>query len=335
MQNKNIIKYIAVGVVCLVVLALIGLSIAQHQKFKELSRKDSSKMSANEFTTGATSTGIQSEQKNITKTIALTDKGKSANKDDADSLKEQLTSTEQELDTANNKLSAEISRKAELKKKELELQKQFANDPSMKKYMRASLDTQYGSIFKELNLSPEKIEKLKDLLVDHMMAQSALSPEIINASTKEQKTELQKRYDVLIDEKESKIKELLGNTDYEKYQEFNEKATTRAIINSFKETLSSDNQLTKGQEKDLTDVMYKEQMKVFSEMGYDPRKTIEFRSDIKEGKVDGQLKNMEKIQSRSIENSKGILSDSQLEQFKNYLKNQREMMELSSKLSNQ
>jgi hypothetical protein len=74
-------------------------------------------------------------------------------------------------------------------------------------------------------------------------------------------------------------------------------------------------------------------MKVFTEIGYDPRKSIEFESDVKEGTVDGQLKNMEKIHLRSIENSKGVLSASQLEQYQSYLKSQRERMELSSKLS--
>lgn len=205
----------------------------------------------------------------------------------------------------------------------------------MKKYIRASLDIQYRDIFKELNLSPEKLEKFKDLLVDRATGISQLSPEIMSASTKEQKADLQQRYSAILAESETKAKELLGNADYQTFQEYYERSNSRYFINSFKESLDSNDQLTKDQEKALINIMYKEEQNVYSGMGYNPNKTIEFPSDVKEGKVDGQLKNMEKIHLKTVENAKGVLSDSQLEQLKNYLKSRREMMELSSKLSNQ
>jgi hypothetical protein len=42
---------------------------------------------------------------------------------------------------------------------------------------------------------------------------------------------------------------------------------------------------------------------------------------------------MEKIHTRSIANSKGVLSASQLKKYEEYLKSQRDMQEMYSKLS--
>lgn len=202
----------------------------------------------------------------------------------------------------------------------------------MKSSFKTYLDTAYADLFKELNLSPEELDKFKDILVNGQMALSEISFEISSATTKEQKAELQKRVAEAREKNEAEIKDFLGSK-YDTYHDYTEMATTRSVINSFKESLSPEDQLTESQEKELTQIMYKEQMQVFAEIGYDPRKEIEFNSDVKSGSVDGQLKNMEKIHTRSIANSKGVLSDSQLQKYEEYLKSQREMMELASKLS--
>jgi hypothetical protein len=172
-------------------------------------------------------------------------------------------------------------------------------------------------------------------LVDSSTEISQLSPEIMSASTKEQKADLQQRYDTLVEESETKAKELLGNADYQKFHEYYERSNSRYFINSFKESLSTNDQLTKEQEKALIELMYKEEKKVYSEIGYDPKKTIEFPSDINQGKVAGILKNTEKIHLASIESARSTLSPSQLEQFKDFLKSRREMQEMSYKIYNQ
>jgi hypothetical protein len=332
MENKGMIKRIIMGFLCLAAIVLIGLSI-----FQQIRLNKAAETNANTAVTKSDVPAIspQPSKKNLSKTAANGDKGKEANKNDVALLKDQLDSTEQELDTANNKLSAEMSRKSELKKKEAELQQQYLKDPSLKKYLRSSLDMNYSDIFKELNLSPEKLEKLKDILVDKTFAKVQLSPEIQNASTKEQKDDLLKRYNAIREESETKTRELLGNADYEKFEAYNDRGNTRYFVNGYKDTLSANDQLTKDQENALVELMFKEEKRVYAEIGYDPNKMIEFPSDIKEGKVAGVLKNTEKIHLASIESAKGTLTASQLGQFKSYLNNYREMVAMSYKLSNQ
>jgi Spy/CpxP family protein refolding chaperone len=101
------------------------------------------------------------------------------------------------------------------------------------------------------------------------------------------------------------------------------------------DSLSPDEKLTEEQKQDLIEIMYQKQEDVFSEIGYDPREQIEFPSDIDEEKIAEITKNMEKIHSQSVESAKGTMSESQLEQFNNYLKNQREIYEMSLKMTSQ
>jgi len=202
-------------------------------------------------------------------------------------------------------------------------------DPSYKTSMKKYLDTAYSEIFKELNLSPEKLDKLKDLIVEYQMTFSDINFDSYSAHTDEEKAALRKRAESTYSDNQSKLKDLLGNTDYQKYCDYHERSDARSTVNGFMDSLSTNEKLTKDQEKTLIETLYKEQSKVFSEIGYDPNKSVEFISDVKAGKIDGKVKNIEKIFSRSIENANSILTAPQLEQFKKYLKDYHEQFELS------
>jgi hypothetical protein len=336
MERIRMVKKMAFGLVCFSVVVLIGLSIFQYLQLKKLSQGVNLKTTANNESGNVMSqpggTGQTNSSGNIP-SLVVQKKERSTN--DPNELKAQLDATEQELDKANKKLSDEMSRKKELKKKELELQKQYASNPSMRSSFRSYLDISYADIFKELNLSPEKLDKFKDLLTDYQMAQSDISIDASGASTDEEKAAIRKRIEDVYKQSETKAKELLGDTDYEKFYEYKERSNARGDVTGFKGTLSADETLTSDQEKELVEILYKEQTKLYSEIGYDPNKSIEFPSDVKTGKVTGQLKNMEKIHLRSVEDAKGTLSASQLEKLSNYLKSRRDMIEMSLKLSDQ
>lgn len=218
-----------------------------------------------------------------------------------------------------------------LKKKNITLQKQNMQSVSFKMFMKNQIDKDYAEIFSELHLSPEKLDKLKDLLFDHGMTSLEIDFDSYAAETDQEKAAIKKRAEENYNEHQSKLKDLLGKADYQKYYDYNERTDARSIVGRFTDSLGTDDKLSKDQEKALVEAMYKEQTKVFSEIGYNPNKTIEFASDVKAGKVEGRSKNMDKIFSRSIEKAKGILSASQMEQFKNFLKNYREMTDKNYK----
>jgi hypothetical protein len=332
MENKQKIKKIVFGLIIVVVLALISLNIYQNSKLTKLSQAANSLPVMENQTSGtALQVSGESQQKVVVATGEQAVQKIEHNANDDNNLKNQLDAAEKELDAANKKLSNEINKKAEKKKKEIELQKQMMKDPSYKNYMKTYLDTAFADIFKELSLSPEKLDNLKDLIVEYQMTFSEINLDSYSAYTDEEKTALKKRADKLYNDNQSKLKDLLGDADYQKYYDYAERSDARYNINSYMATLNQDEKLTKDQEKALVEILYKEQAKVFSEIGYDPNKTLEFVSDVKAGKVAGRSKNMEKIFTRSVESAKGLLSASQLEQFKNYLTDYKERMDLSYK----
>lgn len=96
-----------------------------------------------------------------------------------------------------------------------------------------------------------------------------------------------------------------------------------------------EDKLTKDRQQDLIEIMYKEEMRIYSEIGYNPRKTIVFPSDMNEAWIHEKIDILGKTYSSSIESARGILSPSQHEQYENYLKNKQEILEMSLKLLNQ
>jgi hypothetical protein len=337
MENTNKIKKIFIGLACLVVVVLIGLSMYQQQQLKRISQPVNVESAA----VDEPASNTQSAQADNTKqypdgnTPLIDAKAIQPETSDSKALEATLNATEKELDAAQKQLAEDAARKKELKEKELEMQRQYLKDPSYKNYLTTYIGTDFADLFKDLNLSPEEVDKLKDLMVDFLIAHSEINLDSASAYTDEEKAALRKRAEEAYNDNQSKLKDLLGSAAYQKYYDYYERNDARSTVKSYVDSLSMDDKLTKDLEKTLIEVIYKEQSRVFSEIGYDPNKSVEFESDIKSGKTDGKLKNMEKIFLGSIENSKGVLSVSQHEQFKNYLTNYIERLNMSYKAYNQ
>jgi hypothetical protein len=331
MEGKKNIKNIVLGLLCLLILVLIGYSLYQHLQFNKLSSNNIQETVANKQTTGAPET-----EATVTASEDISVAGpKKERTDNVNDLKAQLDATEQEIEKANAKLAEEATKKAELKKKEIALQKQSIGSPAMRSSYRSYLETQYADIFKEMNLSPEDLEKFKDLLTDYQMSRSNISIDASIASTDAEKAAIKKRMDDAYKAYESASKELMGDAAYQIFYDYKERANARGDVTGFKEVLGADEKLTGDQEKALVEILYKEQTNIYSEIGYDPNKTIEFSSDTKAGRITGQLKNMEKIHTNAVESAKGTLSASQLERLSSYLKSRREQVEMYLKLSDE
>lgn len=335
MDTKKIIKNIAILLICLSLPVLIGLNIYQHQQIKKISNGVTSEKSVNNGSTAnATSVKENPEGEKAVQVTTLAGKVKPAGNSASDDLSYQIDAAEEELDMAKKQLSDEEAKKAELKKAEKELMKKSMQDPSQKKYMRNYLGIQYGDLFKELNLSPEKLEKFKDMLVDEMMAQQNIYLEREGDTTtpsKEEQKELSQRYEALNKEYETKKSELLGKDDYEKYQTYAERTGERYYVNSFMESLGSSEKLTDTQKNDLIDAMHDEAKNVRYESSNDDNS--ESSSNRYDEKSIARMLEFEDRQGEAyLKAAKDILPASQIEQFKTYLKQQRDMMESSIKM---
>ena len=102
------------------------------------------------------------------------------------------------------------------------------------------VNTLYKDLFDELILNEEELDEFKDLIVDSPVFTS-------------------KNYDSSLKNKDAKIIELLGEQDYEVYEEYNETLVHRMKIMQYKQQLAlSDSTLSEEQETYLLNIMLEE-----------------------------------------------------------------------------
>jgi hypothetical protein len=334
METQKVLIKIAYCLVGLSVIVLIGLTIFQHQQIKELSDNVDTETVAKDESAGEAIPGpVETTQNNDTQRTAVAGLEKEAYKNEVDELEYQLDAAEEELDMAQEQLSDELTRKEELKKMELELQKKYRENPSYRKSMKNSLDRQYGDFFEKLNLSPEKLDEFKDLLVDQQMESSDFYTEMQNVTPSEEKrAEFEQRSKELNENREAEIKEFLGDSNYEKYQEYQGTWYLKYQVDNFMATLESGEELTDTQQQELIEAMKEEIKNISSERSDEDNKFL-FPSEMyDEERMERTMEYQDRRNEAYLNAAENILSSSQTAKYKEYLKQQRDMMESSMKL---
>jgi hypothetical protein len=123
---------------------------------------------------------------------------------------------------------------------------------------RAALDGRYAGLFKALRLSPDQLEQLKRLLVDKQNAMmdvmSAARRQGFRPGSHSDIATLVRNEQETID---GAIRDMLGTTAYEEYQEYERTAAQRAVVDQLANRLSySDAPLTPDQAEALVDLLY-------------------------------------------------------------------------------
>jgi hypothetical protein len=227
----------------------------------------------------------------------------------------------------------------EIDELEYQFYEKVLDDPASEKMLRTTfrgaLDMNYGLLFEELNLSPEKQDELSNILIDQQMATLDISREMVyDSPSEEEKSELKQRVQEFREEYEKKISECLGPGDYITYEAYQERLPERILVNNFIELLNQEDRLTAGQEKRLVDSMYEQKRDLYFELGYDPEE-LAFPSEMDEEKMAQNLERLDRTYARYTESASMILNESQMEQFRKYLEQRRDMEESSLEMLRQ
>lgn len=333
MENTKKWKKVVNGLVYIVVLVLIGVIVYQNHQIRKLSHALNS---ANE------STGkLVSGQDDITQKSAPRNAIPVANRsgqDDYDDLRYQLESAEQELDMAHEQLADEIARNDENANTMMPGSiTEMLKTPEGKKKLRNSLkngyDHTYGALFKEMNLSPEKIDQLKELLADQQIASMELGNELQNASmTEKDRKNLQKQLEEQNNQNDAALAALLGSDNFETFSDYKDRSRERSMIQMFSQQLSFDDTLTGDQKTSLLESLYNKRKDTYSQLGFD-EEDLNGPLDMDD---DGISKFMEMNVSIYDGYIKGVeeagLSESQEKQLKGFLEEQQAMMKKSMEL---
>ena len=116
--------------------------------------------------------------------------------------------------------------------------------PEIQKLMaiqqKAALDGRYAALFKNLNLSPEQLEKFKSLLVEKQTAitdaLAAAREQGINPRTDPE--DFQKLVTDAQAEADASIKSTLGDAGYAQYQQYQQTLPQRNVVNQLAQSLS-------------------------------------------------------------------------------------------------
>jgi hypothetical protein len=338
MKTQKVLLKTAYCLVGLSILVLIGLSIFQHQQIKKLSENAvPDTITKDESTGDPMSAPVEMVQKSVAKSTGPVSKEKESYTGEINELEYQLDAAEEELDMTNEQLSDELSKKRRLKEAAAQLQKNMLSDPALKKVMRdalrQNLDRNYDPLSKLLNISTENFNELKDLLVDRMMEFEDMSTLILEASSVDEKAEINQRMEEIRNKYDNNIREFLGDEKNKIFQSYNNSLSERSNLNGFMESLSPENRINEDQAEILIKSMYETRKMVQAEMG--PDEDIRFPSDLNEEAIARQMEVSKKAYEKYTEVSRNILPPAQVEQFKAFLKQRLDMTESSLKISSQ
>jgi hypothetical protein len=209
-------------------------------------------------------------------------------------------------------------------------------DPQMKEMMRAQqkmmVGQMYGSLYKQLGLSPTDEEALKKLLEDRQMAVMDAGLAVMGGSgtdskqTAEDAKTLKTQFD-------KQIEDLLGPQAYSAFQQYDQTVTERTEVNLFKQSLSADNALTDQQENDLVDAMYQAR-KTLPESSLLNSQTRD-PSQLTEDGIAQALKVQEQLQKQYADSAALILTPAQLDQFTKFQQQMTAMSAASIKMAAQ
>jgi len=194
-------------------------------------------------------------------------------------------------------------------------------NPQMKEMMRvqqkAMVDKMYAALPRYLNVSDETKARLNRLLLDRQLAMAEVGLAMMNGSAEDRKKAAEDSKTVRT-ESDQAIQELLGAQDYEVFKQYEASLTEQTHVSLFKETLSGNDVLDEQQEYDLTAALYQARETLPQDSSLNRQDPSPDPTQLTEERIAETLKQMETLQHRYAEAAATVLSEAQLERFKQW-----------------
>lgn len=333
MKPRRVIQKIAITLIVLSVVVLVGLTIYQRQQIKKLSTDGTPGVALNDSAAKESSSASIADSRQ--RAVASAKNKPGAGRDTED-LQYQLDSAEEELNMAQEDLSEELDKKAELRNSMIELQRQQLQNPATRNLIRNTMKTSfqntYGPLFGKLALSDEKQEAFLELLADQQMETMDLYTQIYDTSLSgEERKALEEQNEALIAKNDAVIADFLGSGNSEIYLDYKEKLQERQTLAPFLDTLGAEDKLTESQQEALIDAMYEGRKAAEEELPFEKRMLSP--TDLNEEEMARVLEVYNGRNAAYLKSADAVLTESQAEQFKIYLEQQRQMQEASLRMA--
>lgn len=217
-------------------------------------------------------------------------------------------------------------------------------DPAMKEMIKAQqkafigpmIQKNYADFFKQLNLTSEQADHLKELLQQKMLVSADQGMAMLDGTkTLEELKQAGKDIKAETDALDQSIKEFLGDENYKNFKEYETSLPSRMSLNQFRDQVAgSESRLDAAQEQQLLNAMQ------------DTRSSFKWTTDYQKNPGDGNFAEMfnedrmnkhfqEQIDydNQLVERAKSFMNGQQLTAFQEFLKTQRTMQEAGLKMA--
>jgi len=230
------------------------------------------------------------------------------------------------------------------KEKEKTAEEKFASglaemmdSPEMQETMRMQIENAlinpiFGDFIKNLGLDEMDAETFRGLLSHRFMIGASAGMKMMN-SDKEQREELKQQIEQEEKTVDSMIEEMLGEEKYKEYEEYKDTMGERMALNQFNQQLGiSGSSLTKEQKDQLVNAMYEERLNASKSSDYFDAKDADIE-DFNDTNMEKYQNQLQAINNKTLERSKKILDDTQLEKFELFLINLQRQQEMQLKMA--
>ncbi|HEY0551065.1 MAG TPA: hypothetical protein VGF13_15780 [Verrucomicrobiae bacterium] len=209
-------------------------------------------------------------------------------------------------------------------------------DPAMREMMReqqkAMINMMYGGLFKDLKLSPEEKDKLKELLTNSQMkniesAQGMFGDkEGVTENTTKQIADAKKQTDV-------EIKALLGDERFAQYQEYQKNVGERMQLDQLRNQMAGANMpLDDAQAAQMMQIMKDEKAASPAPISDDQTKMPKKDSFTAEN-LEKQMAWMDDYNRRVLDRASQVLTPEQLKQYQSFQEQQASMQKLGLQMA--
>lgn len=212
---------------------------------------------------------------------------------------------------------------------------QMMKNPQMKQMIQQQqkvvMDRMYQPLFKELNLSPPESDEFTSLLLERT-TQGMEGASVMFEKDPQTRDEVLKKMTSDNQQFEDKVKALLGDDRYAKYNDYNQTVGERMTLNQF----TSMNPIGEDQTRQLVDAMKEEKRRVMTELGESPtagRGIRDFQAMASDEELNKLMQRQELVNSRVLERAKGILPPDQVEAFGKFQANQIEVQRMGMSMA--
>jgi hypothetical protein len=209
-------------------------------------------------------------------------------------------------------------------------------DPEMKKAMKdrqkSTLGYTHGALFKSMSLSPEKMDKFKELLLEKNMAGFNMGINMMGGQSSEERAESQKLAAEKRVANDEQMKELLSEEDYNIYRQYEDTQEERNTVSRFKRALPAEEKISEEQEHKLILSMQEERTAFEFSTGLQDRESFNPET-LTEESVNTHMEETAELQEKQMTRAKEILTGPQTEQLGKNMERQRNMQKFGMNMA--